>query len=97
MQFRPLHPDFGAEVIGFDIDSGRDPAQIAELQAAYDRYSILLFRSGKHLAKERHAEIAGWFGPPGPVDNSGKGDYVSVLHNRYAAGTRQTPFHCDRE
>jgi taurine dioxygenase len=95
MQFRPLHPEFGAEVIGFDIQTGRDPAQIAELQAAYDRHSILLFRGGDRISHERHIEIASWFGPPSPVDNSGKGDYVSVLHNRDAAGSMQLPFHCD--
>ena len=95
MQFRPLHPDFGAEVIGFDIEAGRDPAQIAQLQAAYDRHSILLFRGGKRLSHERHIEIASWFGPPDPVDNSGNGEYVSVLHNRDPAGSMQLPFHCD--
>ena len=33
MEFRPLHPDFGAEVIGFDIDRTR----IAELRDGHDR------------------------------------------------------------
>ena len=95
MEYRPLHPDFGAEVIGFDIQFGRDPAQIAELQKAYDRYSILLLRGREPLSHERHIEIASWFGPPAPVDNSGKGDFVSVLHNRDPAGSMQLPFHSD--
>lgn len=95
MQFRALHKDFGVEVIGFDVIAGRDPAQIAELQAAYDRHSILLFRGGGQLDKQRHVELASWFGPPAPVDNSGQGDFVSVLHNRDPAGSMQLPFHCD--
>jgi len=95
MEFRPLHPDFGAQVIGFDVMNGRDPADIETLREAYDKYSLLLFRGGEHLPHERHLEIAGWFGPPDPVDNSGNGDYVSVLHNRDMAGSMQLPFHCD--
>ena len=95
MQFRPLHTDFGAEVIGFDTLRGGSPDEIAELCAAYDRHSLLLFRGGERLSHERHIEIASWFGPPGPVDNSGKGDRVSVLHNRDMAGSMQLPFHCD--
>ena len=95
MELRPLHPLFGAQVIGFDIESGRAPADIAALQAAYDRHSLLRFRGGKRISHERHIEIASWFGPPAPVDNSGKGEYVSVLHNRDPAGSMQLPFHCD--
>lgn len=95
MQFRPLHPDFGAEVIGFDTQRGGSPAEITKLCAAYDRYSLLLFRGGERISPERHVEIASWFGPPDPVDNSGKGEFVSVLHNRDMAGSLQLPFHCD--
>ena len=56
---------------------------------------MLLFRGAGHLPHERHLEVAGWFGPPAPVDNSGNGDFVSVLHNRDAAGSMQLPFHSD--
>ncbi|MGE3693048.1 MAG: TauD/TfdA dioxygenase family protein [Novosphingobium sp.] len=95
MEFRPLHPDFGAEVIGFDVENGLDSADIAALREAYDRYSLLLFRGAGHLPNERHIELASWFGPPSPVDNTGKGDFVSVLHNRDPGGSMQLPFHCD--
>lgn len=95
MEFRPLHPDFGVEVIGFDIQTGRSPGDIEQLNAAYDQHSMLLFRGGPKLSHERHLEIASWFGPPSPVDNSGKGDFVSVLHNDEAAGSMQLPFHSD--
>jgi len=95
MRFRPLHPDLGAEVLDFDVQRGGTPEEIAELRRAYDRYSLLLFRDGGRVAPERHVEIASWFGPPGPVDNSGSGDFVSVLQNEEDAGRLQLPFHSD--
>lgn len=95
MEFRPLHPDLGAEVIGFDLQRGGAPAEIEALRLAYDRYQMLLFRSGGRVSPERHVEIATWFGPPNPVDNSGKGDFVSVLRNEESAGSLQLPFHSD--
>lgn len=95
MQFRPLHPDFGVEVIGFDIERGRSPANIEALRKAYDEHSMLLFRGGGKLSHERHVEVTGWFGPPGPVDNSGNGEFVTVLHNDDMAGSMYIPFHSD--
>jgi taurine dioxygenase len=95
MEFRPLHPDFGVEVLGFDVENGRSEADIAELVRAYDEHSMLLFRGAGRLSHERHVEITGWFGPPGPVDNAGDGNFVSVLHNRDKAGSMYIPFHSD--
>ncbi len=95
MELRPLHPMVGAEVIGFDTQTGGTPDEIAELRAAYDRYSLLLFRGGDRLAPERHAEITSWFGPPAPISNDGTANVVSVLHNRDPAGSMLLPFHCD--
>lgn len=95
MEFRPLHPMFGAEVLGFDLLQGESAAEIDQLREAYDRYSLLLFRGGTRLSHARHAKIAAWFGPPAPVSNDGEGNLVSVLHNRDLAGAMQLPFHCD--
>ena len=44
MRFRPLHPDFGAQVLDFDIQHGGSAEEIAELRDAYDRFGMLLFR-----------------------------------------------------
>ena len=44
LRFRPLHASFGAEVIGADLASDLDDATIAQIEAAWLRYSILLFR-----------------------------------------------------
>ncbi len=95
MEFRPLHPDFGVEVLGFDTQNGGSADEIAALRAAYDQYQILLFRGGGRIAPQRHVEIASWFGPPGPVSNSGPDNFVSVLKNDEAAGSMQLPFHSD--
>lgn len=94
MELRPLHPHFGAEVIGFDIQSGGSPADVAALNQAWDRYGLLLFRGGGRLAPERQLEIASWFGPPPPVAN-GPGNFVSVLRNDEASGRAVLPFHSD--
>jgi alpha-ketoglutarate-dependent taurine dioxygenase len=64
MRFRPLHPDFGVEVIGFDTQNGGTPDEVAELRQAYDEHSMLLFRGGGRVSHARHVEIASWFGPP---------------------------------
>ena len=45
LQFRPLHATFGAEVTGADLADDLDDATIAQIEAAWQRYSILLFRN----------------------------------------------------
>ena len=95
LELRPLHPDFGVEVIGFDLINGRAPADIEELVRTYDEHSMLLFRGAPRISHERHVEIASWFGPPGPIDNAGDGNFVSVLHNEDKAGSMVLPFHSD--
>lgn len=95
MEFRPLHADLGAEVIGFDLQRGGSPDEVAALREAYDRYQMLLFRGGGRVSHARHVELTSWFGPPSPVDNTGNGEFVSVLQNEEAAGSMQLPFHSD--
>ena len=95
MEFRPLHPDFGVEVLGFDIENGRSAEDIAALVETYDEHSMLLFRGAGRLSHERHVEVTSWFGPPPPVDNMGDGNFVSVLHNQDMAGSMYLPFHSD--
>src|SRR5262245_56350109 len=95
MQVRSLHPDFGAEILGFDVQRGGTPDEIDELRRAYDEHQLLLFRGGGRIAPERQVEIAAWFGPPPPVSNDGAGTLWSVLKNDEAAGSYQLPFHSD--
>ncbi len=95
MRFRPLHSDFGAEVLGFDVQAGGSPAEVAELREAYDQHHLLLFRGGGRVSPERHVEIAAWFGPPAPIANDGAGNLVTVLENEDSAGRIVLPFHSD--
>jgi len=95
MEFTALHPDLGVEVHGFDTAFGGSPEEIAELRQAYARHDMLLLRGGGRLPGERQLEIASWFGPPPPVANGGKDDFVSVLHNDDIAGRIELQFHCD--
>ena len=39
----PLHSDFAAEIDGVDIAAGVDDATFAEIEAAFDEYSVLVF------------------------------------------------------
>jgi taurine dioxygenase len=95
MEFRPLHPHFGTEVLGFDLQVGGSREEIAALREAYDRYSLLLFRGGGRVSHERHVQVAGWFGPPAPIANDGQGNLVTVLQNAESSGRLQLPFHSD--
>jgi alpha-ketoglutarate-dependent taurine dioxygenase len=44
LQFRPLHDEFAAEMIGAPRDLKVDDATLAEIEAAWFRYGILIFR-----------------------------------------------------
>ena len=95
MEFRPLHHDLGAEVLGFDVLRDGSRSDLAALRNAYDRFGLLLFRECGTLPGERQLEIASWFGPPPPVANGAADDYVTVLHNGDAAGRAELQFHSD--
>jgi alpha-ketoglutarate-dependent taurine dioxygenase len=45
LALRPLTPGFGVEVIGLDLSQPVDAPVVAELQAVFDRYLVLLFRT----------------------------------------------------
>lgn len=93
MRIRPLHPDFGAEVLDFDCLAPTSADDIAVLRDAYDTHQLLLFRPGCAIPPERQVEISGWFGPP--ISNGGEGRMWSVLRNEEQAGSMRLPFHSD--
>jgi len=62
MRIRPLHESFGAEVIGVDIAGELDEATVAEIEAAWYRYSILLFR-GVEMMPAQHVAFTRRLGP----------------------------------
>ena len=61
LELRPLHPTFGAEVLGVDLERDVDEATFAEIEAGWHRYSILLFR-GVNWSPERHVAFTRRFG-----------------------------------
>ena len=74
LQFRPLHGDFAAEVTGAVPDLRVDDATLAEIEAAWFRYGILIFRDldmtpAEHVAFTRrlgplHIMVPGEFNLP---------------------------------
>jgi alpha-ketoglutarate-dependent taurine dioxygenase len=62
LQFRPLHPTFGAEVIGADLSGDVPASTFAEIEAAWQRYSILLFRNVR-MTPAQHVAFTRRFGP----------------------------------
>jgi alpha-ketoglutarate-dependent taurine dioxygenase len=62
LRFRPLHATFGAEVIGADLTSELDDATIAQIEAAWHRYSILLFRDVE-MTPTQHVAFTRRLGP----------------------------------
>jgi alpha-ketoglutarate-dependent 2,4-dichlorophenoxyacetate dioxygenase len=62
LTIRPLHPTLAAEVVGIDIAAGVDKATAAELEAASDRYPVLVL-PGQRIDKEQQVAFAGLFGP----------------------------------
>ena len=62
LRFRPLHATFGAEVIGADPARELDAATLAEIEAAWQRYSILLFRDVE-MTPAQHVAFTKRLGP----------------------------------
>lgn len=92
LRVAPLPQGFGAEISGFDVQDGRDPADIEALRRAYDEHQLLVFRDCGPIAPERQVEFTGWFGQ---LVSNGPAGYCTVLHNDEAAGSMVLPFHCD--
>lgn len=59
---QPLHPSFGAEIAGVDIAAGVDAATFAEIRAAFEEHSVLLFR-GQKVDDESQIAFSEQFGP----------------------------------
>jgi putative 2-oxoglutarate oxygenase len=62
LRLRPLHESFGAEVVGLEPRPDVDDATFAEIEAAWRRYSILLFR-GVTWTPPQHVAFTRRLGP----------------------------------
>ena len=92
MHTRPVHADFGVEVLDVELHRTVAAAQIGQLRRALDEHQLLLFRSDRPIPPERQVEIGSWFGPP---MDTGNGARWSVLRNEEASGSIKLPFHAD--
>jgi taurine dioxygenase len=93
LEFRRLHPDLGAEVIGFDLARSNAPADIAALRAAFDEHELLLFRGDRAISPERQHDICSWFGPCMTTNPSGAKH--TFMDNAEAVGRDKLLFHSD--
>ncbi len=62
LETHTLHPLFGVEIIGVDITRPIDDSVFAEIRAAFDDYSLLLFR-GAEMTDDRQVAFSEMFGP----------------------------------
>lgn len=58
---KPLHPLFGAEVIGLDLREPLDNETFSKVLDAFNTYSVLLFR-GQNISDEQHVAFSRRFG-----------------------------------
>lgn len=62
MEFRPLHGKFGAEVVGVPPDLQVDETTFRDIEQAWFRHSILLFR-GLKMTPDQHIAFTRRLGP----------------------------------
>jgi alpha-ketoglutarate-dependent 2,4-dichlorophenoxyacetate dioxygenase len=58
----PLHPILGAELRGVDLDRTVEPDVFAEIEAAFNRYGILVFPD-QPVSDEQQLAFSQHFGP----------------------------------
>src|ERR1700748_1184991 len=73
---RQLHPLFCAEIGGVDTGQPMDDATFAEIRAAFDDYSVLVFHD-QSLDDERQIAFSRRFGP---LETSGKANPATGTH-----------------
>lgn len=61
LEMTPLHPRYGVEIHGIDLNDA-DNALYAQIRAAFEEHSLLLFR-GQDLSDEAHLRFGRYFGP----------------------------------
>ena len=86
---RPLHPDFGVEVLGIDLSRQLDDALFARIDLAAENHSLVLFR-GQTMDDARQLALTKRFGEPEfshvAYGNDGTIEYVATIGNVDAEG-----------
>lgn len=62
LAFAPLHPLFAAEASGVDLTQALEAETVAEIDAAMDKFAVLVFR-GQPLDQGQQVALAKQFGP----------------------------------
>ncbi len=61
LELKPLHPLFGAEIVGLDLRKPVDDETFAQVLDAFNKYSVLLFR-GQDISDDQHVAFSRRFG-----------------------------------
>ncbi len=89
LKVRTLHPDFGVEILGVDLSRPLADARFAEIEAAIEHYSVVLFRD-QSLDDDRQLAFSRRFGELeyGHVayGNDGRIEYIGRIGNIDAHG-----------
>jgi alpha-ketoglutarate-dependent 2,4-dichlorophenoxyacetate dioxygenase len=82
IQITPLHPLFASEVTGLDLVTGPDDATFAQIEDAFRRRSVLVFRE-QAISDEIQIRFSQRFGPleTTKVGTNGAGSHLVVLSN----------------
>ncbi len=59
---RPLNPEFGVEVTGFNVADATNDRLFGQVRALFEEHSALLFR-GQDISDDQHKQLAELFGP----------------------------------
>jgi alpha-ketoglutarate-dependent 2,4-dichlorophenoxyacetate dioxygenase len=62
LELEPLHPVFAAQASGIDLRRPLEPAAVAQVDVAMDRYAVLVFRD-QALTEAEQIALAKRFGP----------------------------------
>lgn len=79
---KPLHDQLAAEIDGVDIASGVDDAAFAEIQAAFDEYSVVCFPR-QTITDQQLIDFSSRFGPLEPLlkGMNGKDNFLAHIGN----------------
>lgn len=92
---RPLHPQFGVEILGVTLHGGIPEAMRHELRSLLDRHSVLLFRR-QDLSNEAHVDLISSFGRVSDEQGDGvRFAFVSNVRPDGLFGDWPLPFHQD--
>jgi alpha-ketoglutarate-dependent 2,4-dichlorophenoxyacetate dioxygenase len=75
LSFVPLHPLFAARADGIDLSEPVDTAAAQEIDAAMDRFAVLVFR-GQNISEDEQLAFTAAFGPMDP------GRHLAVRQHR---------------